>query len=69
MQILTSKKAFKCKCLKSTQMQMQMQMSDFLKHLNANANTFANAFEQIQMFSKRQQMMLMSTHPYCVFMI
>ena len=31
---------------------MQMQMSDFVKHLNANANAFANAFEQIQMFSK-----------------
>ena len=54
MQMLSSKKAFKCKCkcLKSIQMQMQMQMSDFVKHLNANTNAFANAFEQIQMFSK-----------------
>ena len=52
MQMLTSKTAFKCKCkcLESTQMQMQMQMSNFVKHLDANA--FANAFEQIQMFSK-----------------
>ena len=33
--MLASKKAFKCKCRKST----QMQMSDFVKHLNANAST------------------------------